>query len=129
MSMSKKAFLSVMSCFATVVAICCAAGTVRSAELVMFESDTCSWCKRWHTEIGPAYPNTTEGQCAPLRRVDIGDPRPEDLEDVGAIVFTPTFVVVDGGTEVARLVGYPGEEFFWTLLAQKLVKLPQACPN
>jgi len=105
------------------------AGAVRSAELVMFESATCSWCKRWHAEIGPAYPNSTEGRCAPLRRVDIDDPRPDDIEVIAPIVFTPTFVVVHDSAEVSRLVGYPGEEFFWTLLAQKLVKLPEPCPN
>lgn len=127
--MSMKSVLSAVRRFVIVFALCCTAGAAGAAELVMFESDTCSWCKRWHAEIGPAYPNTAEGQCAPLRRVDIGDPRPEDLEDVAPIVFTPTFVVIDGGTEVARLVGYPGEEFFWTLLAQKLVKLPEPCPN
>lgn len=100
-----------------------------SAELVMFESRTCHWCQRWHAEIGPVYPNTPEAQCAPLRRVDVDEPLPEDLNVVSPIVFTPTFVVVEDGREVARLVGYPGEDFFWPLLERELVKLPHPCPN
>ena len=101
----------------------------RSAELVMFESATCSWCARWHQEIGPVYPNTSEARCAPLRRVDINTPRPDDLKDIDRIVFTPTFVLVHDGVEISRMVGYPGEDFFWPLLADHHVKLPQGCQN
>ena len=61
-----------------------------AAELVLFESDTCEWCERFHKEVGPTYPNTTESKCAPLRRVDIHDPRPDDLAHIKGIVFTPT---------------------------------------
>lgn len=98
-----------------------------SAELVMFESATCAWCKLWHAQIGPIYPKTDEAKCAPLRRVDIHAPRPDDLVDIKGVVFTPTFVVVDGGKEVSRLVGYAGEEFFWSLLAEKLAPLGDRC--
>jgi thioredoxin-related protein len=128
-TMSMKSILSVLRCFAIVLVVCGFASGAKSTELVMFESATCAWCQRWHEEIGPAYPNTQEAKCAPLRRVDINGPRPEDLSHVASIVFTPTFVLVQDGKEIARLVGYPGEDFFWPLLAQELVKLPQPCPN
>lgn len=127
--MGIRSILSVWRCFAIGLVLCSFVGNARGAELVMFESATCSWCDRWHDEIGPIYPQTSESQCAPLRRVDIGAPRPDDLVDISAIVFTPTFVLVQDGKEVSRLVGYPGEDFFWPLLAQELVKLPEACPN
>ena len=99
-------------------------------ELVMFEEQGCAWCRAWHEEIGVIYPKTDESDVAPLRRVDIHDARPEDLQAIKAIHFTPTFVLIDDGREVARLVGYPGEDFFWPLLAQMLEKLPgeQAAP-
>ncbi len=100
-----------------------------AAELVMFESATCTWCDRWNEEIAPVYPNTSEAKCAPLRRVDINDAWPVDLQNIERIVYTPTFVVVSDGQEVGRLVGYPGEDFFWSLLADQLVKLPEGCPN
>lgn len=115
--------------FAIALLVSFGAGHVQSAELVMFESLTCEWCQRWHEEIGEIYPLTTEAECAPLRRVDIHEPRPDDLANISSVVFTPTFVLMDGGVEIARLVGYAGEDFFWSLLAQNLVKLPDPCPN
>tara|TARA_R110000787_G_scaffold63679_8_gene143743 strand:- start:71009 stop:71392 length:384 start_codon:yes stop_codon:yes gene_type:complete len=102
---------------------------VVAAELVMFESESCTWCQRWHDEIGTIYPKTSDARCAPLRRVDIGEARPDDLSDIKGIVYTPTFVLVDAGREVARLVGYPGEDFFWPILADHLAKLPNGCPK
>lgn len=86
-------------------------------ELVMFERDGCSYCLRWHEEIGPAYPNTAEGAAAPLRRIDIAEPLPGEITLTGRPpVFTPTFVLLREGTEVARIEGYAGDEFFWVLL-------------
>lgn len=86
-------------------------------ELVMFERDGCSYCLRWHEEIGPAYPRTAEGAAAPLRRIDIAGPLPGEITLTGRPpVFTPTFVLLREGTEVARIEGYAGDEFFWVLL-------------
>ena len=64
---------------------------------------------------------------APLRRVDIHATRPRDLEAIGGVVYTPTFVLFDGCREVGRIVGYPGEDFFWGLLDGLLAGL--ADPN
>jgi hypothetical protein len=36
------------------------------------------------------------------------------------ISFTPTFVLVEDGRELARIEGYPGEDFFWGLLGMLL---------
>lgn len=121
--------LSVLRGFAIALVILSMTRGVVAAELVMFESATCTWCDRWNEEIAPIYPNTSEAKCAPLRRVDISDTWPVDLQYIERIVYTPTFVIVDDGQEVGRLVGYPGEDFFWPLLADQLVKLPQGCPN
>lgn len=98
-----------------------------AAELIMFESDTCTWCERFDAEIGPIYPKTSESRCAPLRRVDLHAPRPDDLTGIKGVLFTPTFVLVEDGHEVGRLVGYPGEDFFWSLLGQHLRKLREPC--
>lgn len=86
-------------------------------ELVMFEREGCSYCLRWHEEIGPAYPRTAEGAAAPLRRIDIAAPLPDGITLTGRPpVFTPTFVLMREGVEVARIEGYAGDEFFWVLL-------------
>ncbi|ESR27273.1 Regulatory protein SoxS [Lutibaculum baratangense] len=87
-----------------------------SIELLMLEQPGCPWCLRWHQEIGQAYPRTPEGQRAPLRRIDISEPWPEDLQGVGPDRVTPTFILVQDGKEVARMRGYPGDQFFWPLL-------------
>ncbi len=103
------------------------AGTpARAAELLMFESAACEWCERWHEEIGPAYGKTRFGRIAPLRRIDIDRATPEAYRSVRGIVYTPTFVLWRRGREVGRLVGYPGEDFFWPLLERLLKKLPAA---
>lgn len=96
--------------------------TARALELVMFEQDNCEWCETWNKEIGPTYPKTTEGKKAPLRKVDIFDPRPKDLKGVRRPRFTPTFVLIDKGKEVGRIRGYPGEDFFWGLLDELIEK-------
>lgn len=93
-----------------------AAPFASSAELLMLEQAGCVWCKRWHAEIGVAYPKTPEGAAAPLRRVDIHAAWPEDLAAIKPDLFTPTFVLVKDGKEVGRLRGYAGEDFFWPLL-------------
>lgn len=124
-----KATLALRRFLAIALVLAVLVPSVQAAELVMFERAGCEWCARWDEEIGPVYPSTPEAACAPLRRVDIDAPRPDDLSDIAAIVYTPTFVLVDAGQEVARLIGYPGEDFFWPLLADRLAKLPHGCPH
>jgi hypothetical protein len=100
------------------------AGTsVHGAELVMFTQKGCPWCERFDREIAPAYDKTDEGRRAPLRRVDIGQAMPADLAFVRRERFTPVFVLVDGGVEFGRIRGYPGDTFFWGLLAGLIEKL------
>lgn len=89
-------------------------------ELIMVEERGCIWCARWNAEIAPAYPNTPEGAFAPLRRIDLRAARPDDVTFSAPLVITPTFVLVRDGAEVARMEGYPGEDFFWAILERIL---------
>lgn len=89
-------------------------------ELVMVEQNGCHYCERWNDEVGPIYPKTPEGQFAPLRRIDLRAPVPEDLTLNGPAIFTPTFILVENGTEQARIEGYAGDELFWAMLAVTL---------
>lgn len=91
-------------------------------QLYMFERPGCPYCLQWEREVGPAYPNTAEGRAAPLVHLDIGDPLPPDLTVVSQPQFTPTFVLAGDGVEVSRIVGYPGEAFFWGLLGQMIAE-------
>jgi len=108
---------------------CTLAPAAEAAELIMLERPGCGWCLRWNREIAPAYPHTAEGRLAPLRRVDVTGPWPDDLAGIAGDVYTPTFIVVENGAEVARLRGYPGEHFFWPLLDEMLDSLPAAGPT
>ena len=94
-----------------------------AAELVMFEQKGCVWCQKFEREIAPAYDKTEEGKRAPLRRLDIAQPAPSDLAFIKRERFTPVFVLVEDGREIGRIRGYPGDVFFWGLLANLIERL------
>ncbi|SIO04656.1 hypothetical protein SAMN05444722_0225 [Rhodovulum sp. ES.010] len=108
-----------------------ASAGVARAELVlaMFEEIGCAYCTMWHNEIGPIYPKTKAGEVAPLRRVDLMKPIPEDIVLDSKPHFTPTFVLLRDGVEIARLEGYPGEDFFWGLIEALLREQPEWAEN
>ncbi len=117
--MRRRAFCLVFLSFAGL------AWPVAAAELIMLEQPGCPWCARFNEEIAPAYGKTQEGHRAPLRRVDITQAWPADLDFVERERFTPTFVLVEGGRELGRIRGYPGDEFFWYLLGDLIAKLDE----
>ncbi len=118
--------LSIIKRFGFVIALLLALPAA-ATELVMVEQEGCEWCERWNEEIAPAYPKTTEGKFAPLRRVDLFA-MPTDLTIVRRVNFTPTFLIVQDGREIARLEGYPGADFFWPVLANLLTKFANYQP-
>ena len=111
-----------MAFLAAIVAAASLFGSALSAEtfLLMAEEDGCMWCARWNRDVAPAYPITAEGRAAPLRRIDIHAPVPDEITLKSSLRFTPTFVLVQDGHEVSRIEGYPGEDFFWGLLQRML---------
>ena len=113
-------FRYIASVFVTVVGLGLPAVVWATTELLMAEEPGCIWCARWNAEIGPIYGKTGEGEAAPLRRVDITQPKPDDITLSRPVHFTPTFILLIDGTEVSRIEGYPGEDFFWGLLGQML---------
>lgn len=103
----------------------CALAPARAAELVMFEQAGCVWCQAFDREVAPIYPKTDEGKRAPLRRVDIKDKLPAELAFIQVERMTPLFVLVEGGHEIGRIRGYPGDDNFWGLLGAMIKKLDQ----
>ena len=98
----------------------------RRVELVMFELGTCIVCAVWNDAVGKTYAETFPGSRAPLRRVDLIRPRPEDLRHIAGIRGTPTFVLLDEGREIGRIVGYANPDGFWNELRALLVRMREA---
>ena len=110
-----------LACLAILMVL---AGVSSAAELVMYRRDGCPWCARWDREIGPIYPRTELSRRAPLRMVNLDGDRDHSVDLRSPVIYTPTFVLVEAGREVARLEGYPGEDFFWGLIEQMTARLP-----
>jgi len=124
--MTRTFYVGLLALIAAVVAH---AGSVPAAELLMFEDATCVWCRRWHAEIAPSYPLSPEGQQAPLRRLHIRDQGLTGATLDKPVTATPTFVLVEDGREIGRLVGYAGRDFFYPLLGELLERLPPPTPD
>jgi thioredoxin-related protein len=87
--------------------------------LIMVEEAGCRFCMRWDADVGASYARSREGAVAPLLRVKRDAP---ELAAFAPVVYTPTFIVAEGGKEIGRITGYPGETFFWEELAALLEK-------
>lgn len=94
-----------------------------AAELLMFEQKACPFCEAFNREIAPDYPKSVAGGRAPLRHVDIWESRTGGVEGLDPAVFTPTFVLVDDGKEVGRLMGYPGRRYFYAEIEELIARM------
>jgi hypothetical protein len=104
--------------------------TAGAAELVMYRSPGCSWCAMWDREVGPVYAKTEAGRRAPLRMADLDAAKDSRVMLQRPVRYSPTFVLVDDdGRENGRIEGYPGEDFFWGLLENLVLKLPAPQPS
>ena len=114
-------------CASLVVIFSVLAGTGGDgAELLIFEQPACPFCAAFNREIAPDYPQSRAGRIAPLRHVNIHKSRTGGIEGLDPAVFTPTFVLVEKGREVGRLLGYPGRRYFYPEIQLLLDKLPPA---
>ena len=100
----------------------CSVSAVNAAELVAVMRASCPYCRAWDIEVGRVYERTQEGRTAPLRRIDIDNvgEAPYGLSE--PVRYTPTFILVDDGRELGRIVGYSDEGMFWGLLSGLLSK-------
>ena len=119
-----------------VLALGCVAVTVTGAiasaappdSLIMFVQAGCPYCAAWDRDVGKVYPKTDEAKVLPVRRVDIHTTRPRDLQALGGVVFTPTFVIMHCGREFRRLTGYTGQDNFWGLLDEGVKAISTSPP-
>lgn len=107
------------------VLIVALASAASAAELLMYRTAGCPWCAKWDEAIGPIYPKTEVGRRAPVRMVRWEHRDHLDVALARPVRYSPTFVLVDEGREIGRIEGYPGEDFFWGLLENLVLKLPR----
>lgn len=94
--------------------------------VIVFESESCGWCKRFRASVAPRYELSATDAKAPLRYVDISAQRQSGYRLSSRITTTPTFVLVDtSGREVGRLNGVPmGRGEFEKEIERLLEKIP-----
>ena len=96
-----------------------------AAELLMYRTAGCPWCATWDRVIGPIYPKTEVGRLVPVRMVDFATAGGSGVALERPVRYSPTFVLVEDSREIGRIEGYPGEDFFWGLLENLVLKLPR----
>ena len=79
------------------------------ATLLVIESASCGWCRRFREAVAPTYERSHLESRAPLKYIDVGQQRQSGYRLKRHVTATPTFVLVDRqGAEVDRLRGLPG---------------------
>lgn len=87
----------------------------------MIEQVGCYVCAAFNRDVAPAYEASPEGARAPLIRADLRGPLPQGVTLVSRPFVTPTFILLGpDGVERARLIGFPGEDFFWPYINELL---------
>lgn len=82
--------------------------------LLMIEQTGCYVCAAFNRDVAPAYETSPEARRAPLIRADLHGALPEGVVLDSRPFVTPTFVLIGAdGHEAGRLIGFPGEDFFW----------------
>jgi hypothetical protein len=118
-----------LSALLTAVCISIAGSANAQMQLLMAEEVGCMWCERWNSQVAPIYPKSAEGKIAPLTRIDINAPLPDNLDISRPLHYTPTFILIEDGKEIGRIEGYPGEDFFWGLLGQMIANAQKSHIN
>jgi len=89
--------------------------------LLMIEQVGCYVCTAFNRDIAPIYNISPEAEAAPLIHADLRGPMPDGVQLVSQPFVTPTFILLDThGNEQGRLIGFPGEDFFWPYINEML---------
>jgi hypothetical protein len=92
---------------------------VTGFRLLMVEQPGCAYCRIFNRDIAPIYARAPEGRAVPLVHVPLREPAPEGVTLASRPFATPTFILIDpDGTEIDRIVGYAGQDFFWSYLGR-----------
>ena len=104
----------------TLILLFCLTSSAYAAEMLMFSMKSCGYCRAFLKEVAPTYADTEHAKLLPLRIISMDQKTAPKWFDeaytdkrIDPIVGTPTFVIFNNGTEVARLIGYQGKEKFY----------------
>jgi thioredoxin-related protein len=92
------------------------AAAVPEFELIAFEVPGCIYCSVFRRDVLPSYASSAAGRAAPIRFLDLNDEASNRLSLNEPVRIVPTVVVMRGGAEVGRIVGYLGAENFYRVL-------------
>lgn len=100
--------------------------TSETATLLVVETESCGWCKRFRRDVAPTYPESGYAHRAPLRFVLLQDLNSTGYRMTSSVRAVPTFILIDReGREVDRLRGYPGGgKAFYGALDRMLARAP-----
>ena len=93
-----------------------AATAIPEFELIAFEVPGCIYCSVFRRDVLPSYASSAAGRTAPIRFLDLNDEASNRLHLTEPVRIVPTVVVMRGGAEVGRIVGYLGAENFYRVL-------------
>jgi hypothetical protein len=97
------------------------AGRAQDLRLLMIEQTGCYYCRVFNRDMAPIYENSREGKIAPLVHAQLRGPLPDGVTLNSLPFVTPTFILIGpDGTEIERLTGFPGEDFFWSYISDMI---------
>lgn len=106
---------------ASVLALTALPAMAQELRLLMIEQTGCYICAAFNRDVAPAYEASPEGARAPLVHADLRGPLPEGVTLTSQPFVTPTFILIGAdGTEQGRLIGYPGDDFFWPYINEMI---------
>ena len=91
-------------------------------EILVFETDACSYCEIFRRDVAPGYRLAPIAASAPLRFVDVTK---VDLDRIGLaarVEILPTSVLMRDGREVERITGLTAAETYYVLLRHMIAK-------
>lgn len=104
----------------TLILLFCLTSSAYAAEMIMFSMKSCGYCRAFLKEVAPTYADTEHAKILPLRIISMDRKtapkwfdKAYDEKRIDPIVGTPTFVIFNDGTEVARLIGYTNKDEFY----------------
>lgn len=91
-------------------------------ELLVFETDACTYCEIFRRDVAPGYRFAPLAASAPLRFIDVAK---VDLDRIGLaarVDILPTTVLMRDGHEVERITGLTAAETYYILLKHMIAK-------